>query len=230
MTPSRRLVASLLLIGVVTACHRIGLGSSAPQVNPELRIAAPDSFLVTFETTRGRFDVMARSRWAPVGADRFHELVRLHYYDGAAFFRVVPNFVAQFGIHHDSLVNRAWRVRRLADDSVRQGNRRGTLAFARGGPGSRTVQLFINLRDNARLDTSGVIGFPAFAEVVRGMEVVDSLYQGYGDAPRGQNDTSSTRRGPNQGRITSEGYAYLRRDFPRLDYIRTARIVREWRR
>jgi peptidyl-prolyl cis-trans isomerase A (cyclophilin A) len=233
---SRRSAPAVLLLAVA-ACVRVSVsrgGDSAPAPTPvnvaELRVATPDSFLVTFQTTKGSFDVMARSRWAPVGADRFYHLTRLGYYDGVAFFRVVPNFVAQFGIHHDSVVNAAWNRRRIADDSVRQGNRRGTLSFARGGPQTRTVQLFINLRDNARLDTSGVIGFPAFAEVVRGMDVVDSLYKGYGDAARpGDTSSTSTRRGPNQARITREGYAYLKRDFPLLDYVVTARVVQEWR-
>lgn len=238
----RRLIAApfaaCALAVSFSACMRVNVSrdrASAPSLD-ELRRAAPDSFLIAFETTRGRFDVMARSNWAPVGVDRLYHLVRLGYYDGIAFFRVVPNFVAQFGIHHDSAVNHAWRNRRLADDAlcrgprdaqVCQANKRGTIAYARGGAGTRTVQLFINLRDNVRLDTANTFGFAPIAEVVGGMDVVDSLYRGYGDAAR-PGDTSSTRRGPSQDSIRIRGYDYLRRRFPLLDYIRTARIVREW--
>jgi cyclophilin family peptidyl-prolyl cis-trans isomerase len=183
-----------------------------------LDLATPDSFLVTFETTRGQFDVMAHLRWAPVGTDRFYELVRRRYYDSVYVFRVVKGFVAQFGLHGDPDVNAAWRNRRIADDRVREGNTRGRLSFARSGPGTRTTQLYINFADNIRLDTSGTIGFPAFAEVVRGMEVVDSLNAEYGGAPSQRQDS-----------ISRQGNAYLQRAFPNLDMIRTARIVREWR-
>jgi peptidyl-prolyl cis-trans isomerase A (cyclophilin A) len=184
-----------------------------------LDLATPDSFLVSFETTRGRFDVMAYSRWAPVGTDRFYELVHRHFYDSVIVFRVVKGFVAQFGIHGDPAVSAAWRNRRIADDQVREGNKRGRLSFARGGPGTRTTQLFVNFADNARLGTSGTIGFPAFAEVVKGMDVVDSLYAGYGGTPSGRQDS-----------ISRQGNAYLRRAFPKLDMIKTARIIQEWRR
>jgi peptidyl-prolyl cis-trans isomerase A (cyclophilin A) len=184
-----------------------------------LDFTAPDSFLVAFETTRGRFDVMAHSRWAPVGTDRFYELVHRRFYDSVIVFRVVKGFVAQFGINGDPAVAAAWRNRRIADDMVREGNKRGRLSFARSGPGTRTTQLFINFADNVRLDTSGTIGFPAFAEVVRGMDVVDSLNAEYGGAPSQHQDS-----------IGRQGNAYLRRAFPKLDMIKTARIVQEWRR
>jgi peptidyl-prolyl cis-trans isomerase A (cyclophilin A) len=208
---------------VATACapfNRTGARMRAQRdsVFMPLDLATPDSFLVAFETTKGRFDVMARKAWAPVGTDRFYELVHRHFYDSVIVFRVVKGFVAQFGISGDPAVSAAWRNRRIADDQVREGNKRGRLAFARGGPGTRTTQLFINFADNARLDTSGVIGFPAFAEVVRGMEVVDSLNGEYGGAPSGRQDS-----------ISRQGNAYLRRAFPKLDAIRTARIVQEWR-
>jgi cyclophilin family peptidyl-prolyl cis-trans isomerase len=239
MTPARRIVVFILLLGAVsaTACipasranARVTAASDSvwaaraalaarDSVFMPLDLATPDSFLVTFETTKGRFDVMAHSRWAPVGADRFYELVYRRFYDSVYVFRVVKGFVAQFGISGDPRVSAAWRTRRIADDQVREGNRRGRLAFARGGPGSRTTQLYINFADNARLDTSGTIGFPAFAEVVRGMEVVDSLNGEYGGAPSQRQDS-----------ISRLGNAYLRRAFPNLDMITTARIVQEWRR
>ena len=183
---------------------------------------APDSFRVAFETSRGRFDVVAHRAWAPIGVDRFHDLVRRRYYDEARFFRVVSGFVAQFGLAGDPRVTEAWRSRPIPDEPVRQTNRRGRLAFARGGPNTRSAQLYINLRDNARLDTLDGFGFPPIAEVVSGLGVVDSLFAGYGEAaPRGS--------GPPQDSIRAQGNAYLRRAFPRLDFIRRARVVRAWR-
>src|SRR6185436_2545296 len=192
MTSIHRFVVLAAAVGA-TSCM-VGRGARGSGVN--LDVAVPDSFVVAFETSRGRFDVMARTQWAPVGVDRFYQLVSVHYYDEARFFRVVKDFVAQFGLPADPTRNKAWRVRRIADEPVRHGNLRGTLSYARGGAGTRTVQLFINLKDNVRLDTANTFGFPAFAEVISGMSVVDSLYQGYGDsAPRApaqsaQRDTS----------------------------------------
>ena len=246
MTNVRRLIAVVVATGT-TACVA-GLGGRRPAFDPD--VAVPDSFVVAFETSRGRFDVMARTQWAPVGVDRFYQLVGVHYYDDARFFRVVKDFVAQFGLPADPSRNKAWRARRIADEPVRHGNLRGTLSYARGGAGTRTTQLFINLKDNARLDTANTFGFPAFAEVTSGMAVVDSLYQGYGDAaprppaavqrdttPRTvvrrdttQRDTTTRARlGPSQDSITRQGTPYLVRGWPKLDYIKTARVVREWR-
>jgi cyclophilin family peptidyl-prolyl cis-trans isomerase len=232
MRTVRRLVVFAVAVGT-TSCMA-GLGGRA-SFNADT--AVPDSFVVAFETSRGRFDVMAHTEWSPAGVDRFYQLVNVHFYDDARFFRVVKDFVAQFGIPGDPSRNKAWRLRRLADEPVRKGNSRGRLAYARGGPGTRTVQLFINLKDNARLDTLNGYGFPAFAEVVSGMSVVDSLYQGYGEAaPRPtaqattQRDTSSrVRLGPQQDSITVQGTPYLLRGWPKLDYIKKARVVREWR-
>ena len=223
MMPGR--LAALGLVGTlgIVSCAR----PTARDQPASLRLAVPDSFLVRFETTRGPFDAMVRTSWAPVGADRFFDLVRRRFYDDVYFFRVVPGFVAQFGLSGDPAITAAWRIRRIADDSVRHGNARGTISFARGGPGTRTTQVYINLRDNFRLDTLNGFGFPAFAEVVAGMDVVDSLHSGYSAPPAG-----STRRegpaGPSQDSISRVGNAYLARHFPRLDRILTARIVQEW--
>jgi cyclophilin family peptidyl-prolyl cis-trans isomerase len=226
--PFRRLPLLLLLTQIVLVAACAAWSPRRDRARAALAVSTPDSFLVAFETSRGRFDVMAHSRWAPVGVDRFYDLTRRHYYDEVRFFRVVKNFVAQFGISADPAITAAWRGRRIADDSVRHGNVRGALAYARGGPGTRTVQLFINLRDNARLDTSGKIGFPAFAEVVSGMEVVDSLYAGYGEAtPR--TGPVAGRSGPAQDSLSRQGNAYLARGWPKLDYVKKARIVKEWR-
>jgi peptidyl-prolyl cis-trans isomerase A (cyclophilin A) len=191
-------------------------------------VAVPDSFVVAFETTRGRFDVMARKNWAPTGVDRLYSLIRSRHYDNARFFRVVKDFVAQFGLSGNPRIDDAWKIRRIADEPVRHTNARGTIAYARGGPGTRTVQLFINLRPNPRLDTLSGFGFPPIAEVVDGMAVVDSLYSGYGDGAA-RSGPQPGRAGPSQDSITTQGNAYLLRGWPKLDYIKTARVVKEWR-
>jgi peptidyl-prolyl cis-trans isomerase A (cyclophilin A) len=182
---------------------------------PELNRPAPDRYKVLFETTEGDFVLEVVSEWAPIGARRFYNLVSEGYYDGARFFRVLPGFVAQFGIHAVPEVSAAWRQATVPDDAVTQVNRRGTITFATAGANTRTVQLFINLVDNERLDA---MGFAPFGMVTGGMDVVDRLHGDYGEgAPGGQ--------GPDQGRIQAEGEAYLARDFPLLDRILRARIV-----
>jgi peptidyl-prolyl cis-trans isomerase A (cyclophilin A) len=215
--PVRATLAVAAMLAAAGACAR-----RSPIPRPgERAVVAPDSFRVAFETTRGRFDVVAHRAWAPAGVDRFYDLVRRRYYDDVSFFRVVPGFVAQFGLSGDPRVSDAWRANTIPDEPVRETNRRGRISFARGGRNTRTVQLFINLRDNPRLDTLNAFGFPPIGEVVDGMQVVDSLYSGYGEAvPRGQ--------GPVQDSIRAQGNAYLARGFPRLDYIRRARVVRKW--
>jgi peptidyl-prolyl cis-trans isomerase A (cyclophilin A) len=218
----RTRLISAVAIGLA-ALALVGCRPSSPMPRTNERpVVAPDSFRVAVETTRGRFDAVAHRAWAPLGVDRFYDLVRRHYYDDARFFRVVSGFVAQFGLSGNPRVSEAWRSRPIADEPVRESNRRGRIAFARGGPNTRTTQLYINLRDNTRLDTLGGFGFPPIAEVVSGMQVVDSLHAGYGEGPpRG--------RGPAQDSIRATGNDYLRRSFPRLDFIRRARVVREWR-
>jgi peptidyl-prolyl cis-trans isomerase A (cyclophilin A) len=211
-------VAALILVAAPAGCAR---RSPMPRAN-ERAVVAPDSFRVAFETSRGRFDVVAHRAWSPIGVDRFYDLVRRRYYEDARFFRVVSGFVAQFGLAGDPRVTEAWLSRTIPDEPVRQSNRRGRIAYARAGPNTRSVQLYINLRDNPRLDALNGFGFPPIAEVVSGMEVVDSLYGGYGEGrPVG--------RGPVQDSIRARGNEYLERAFPRLDYVRTARVVREWK-
>ncbi|HEY0969401.1 MAG TPA: peptidylprolyl isomerase [Gemmatimonadales bacterium] len=216
-----RLVA-LALVATFAACMR----GESPLLVPEpaaLAAPAPDSFVVRFETTRGPFDLLVRRAWSPNGADRLHYLVRHGFYDGVRFFRVVPDFVAQFGLSGDTALAEVWRERTIPDDTVRASNRRGTVAFARAGPETRTTQLYINLKDNPKLDTLNGFGFPPVGEVVSGMDaVVDSLYQGYGEGPpRGA--------GPSQDSIRVLGTPYLEREFPELDWVRRATVVREWR-
>jgi peptidyl-prolyl cis-trans isomerase A (cyclophilin A) len=176
---------------------------------------APNEFLVRFETSKGPFVMEVHREWAPRGADRFYRLVQSRYFDNVRFFRVVSSFMAQFGMHGNPNVNVAWDELPIQDDSVRQSNRRGYVSFATAGPNSRTTQLFINTVNNRPLDE---IGFAPFARVIQGMEVIDSLYADYGDAP-------PAGMGPDQTRIKLEGNAYLEREFPKLDFIRTARIV-----
>lgn len=175
---------------------------------------APAVFKATFETSKGDFVIEVHREWAPTGADRFFNLVKHGFYDDVRFFRVIAGFMAQFGIHGDPKVAALWRDERIMDDPVKEHNTRGTITFATAGPNTRTTQVFINYGDNARLDS---LGFAPFGQVVAGMEVVDQLYAGYGEgAPRG--------KGPNQGKIQTEGNTYLTSQFPQLDYIKKATI------
>jgi peptidyl-prolyl cis-trans isomerase A (cyclophilin A) len=175
---------------------------------------APATYKVTLDTSKGPIVIDVHRDWAPNGADRFYNLVKSGFYDNVRFFRVIPNFMAQFGIHGDPAVASAWRQAQIKDDPVKQSNLRGFVTFATAGPNTRTTQLFINFKDNSSLDKQG---FAPFGEVSKGMDVVDKIYDGYGEgAPRG--------RGPDQGRLQSEGNAYLQKDFPKLDYIKTATI------
>jgi len=213
-------VASLV---AASACERAKQPEKAPVAETTATVAsqpktaaAPDSFFVAFETGKGRFVVQAMRAWAPRGVDRFYRLVNDHYYDRVKFFRVLPNFMAQFGIHGDPATDKKWIDANIPDDPVVQSNRRGFVTYATGGPNTRTTQLFINTRDNQRLDA---MGFAPLGKVIKGMEVVDRLYTGYGEgAPGG--------RGPMQDRIHGEGNAYLNKSFPKLDSIVTARVVR----
>jgi peptidyl-prolyl cis-trans isomerase A (cyclophilin A) len=176
---------------------------------------APDTYRAGFQTSAGDFVVEVHREWSPAGADRFYNLVSNGYYDGTRFFRVLEDFIAQWGIHGDPEVSWAWAEATIPDDPVVQGNVRGTITYAMGGPNTRTTQVFINFKDNAYLDSSG---FAAFGEVVEGMDVVDSLYKGYGEgAPQGN--------GPEQWMIHQDGNTYLESNFPELDYIIEARIV-----
>lgn len=186
--------------------------ASAAQADP----VAPDTFRVAFETGKGRFVVEAIRAWAPLGVDRFHQLVTIGYFDKVKFFRVLPNFMAQFGISGDPAMNKQWGTRVIRDDPVKESNKRGMVTFATAGPNTRSTQLFINTRDNARLDP---MGFAPIGRVIEGIDVVTKLYNGYGEgAPEGQ--------GPNQTIAEANGNAYLNARFPRLDSVITARIVR----
>jgi len=183
---------------------------------PEWKEKAPDKFRAKFTTSKGDFTVLVERAWAPLGADRFYGLVKNGYFDNVRFFRVVSNFMAQFGIHGAPEVNKVWREATIKDDPVVKSNLRGWLSFATRGPNTRTTQIFINFQDkNRSLDSQN---FAPFGQVIEGMEIVDKLTSKYGDGPpRG--------RGPDQSRIQSEGNAYLNADFKELDFVKTARIV-----
>jgi peptidyl-prolyl cis-trans isomerase A (cyclophilin A) len=217
----QRTAALALLAASIVA---IGCSHGSPLLRPtpeELLAPAPDSFRVEFQTTRGSFAVMAHRDWAPYGVDRFYFLVDNGYYDGTYFFRVVKGYVAQWGISGVPRIDSAWRGRTIGDDPVVRGNQRGMIAFARSGPHSRNTQLYVDLADNPKLDTLGGIGFAPIAQVVDGMSVVETLYAGYGEGPpRG--------KGPSQDSIARSGNAYLKRNFPLLDHILTARVTRAW--
>lgn len=176
---------------------------------------APEVFDVDFKTTKGDLRIRVTRSWAPLGADRFYNLVTAGYFKQIAFFRVIEGFMAQFGIHGDPEVNAAWRSARISDDPVSQSNERGTISFATAGPNTRTVQMFINFGDNGSLDSHG---FAPFGKVIEGMKTIDSLYKGYGEgAPRG--------RGPDQMMLQDRGNAYLKDGFPNLDYILDAQVA-----
>ena len=185
-------------------------GGAPSLMNPaSLRAKAPDSYKVQFTTTKGDFVVEVHRDWAPLGADRFYNLVRAGFFTDAAFFRVVPNFMVQFGLNANPAVNSAWQKANIVDDRVTQSNKRGYITFATAGPNTRTTQLFINFKDNAFLDSQG---FAPFGTVIEGMDVVDKINSAYGERP-------------DQGRITAEGKAYLDKNFPQLDHITAAKVT-----
>lgn len=174
-----------------------------------LKAKAPDVFEVKFTTTKGDFVVQVNRAWAPLGADRFYNLVKHGFFNGAPFFRVVPGFIIQFGLTPEPAVNRAWQNATIKDDPVTQSNKPGYLVFATAGPNTRTTQLFINFGANTFLDSQG---FAPFGQVTEGMDVVKNLYSGYGERP-------------DQGAITSQGKAYIEKNFPNIDSIKSTTVL-----
>ena len=177
---------------------------------------APEVFQVRFETTRGFFTIEVHRSWAPHGADRFYNLTRAKFFDDSRFFRVRAGYIAQFGIPGDPTLAGIWQNQTIPDDPIQQSNTRGSVAYAMTGPGTRTTQLYINLRDNPQLDAQG---FSPLGTVVRGMDVVDRLNAEYGETAGGG------MRGGNQGPVFAGGNAYLDRNYPRLDHLVRAEIV-----
>jgi len=206
-------VLAVLLALVITAALTLGAGDLSDPAS--LNEKAPAVYQAKFDTSKGTFVIEVHRDWAPNGADRFYNLVKNGFYNDVRFFRVLEGFMAQFGINGDPSLSAVWRNANIKDDPVKQSNTRGMITFATAGPNTRTTQVFINFGDNAGLDGQG---FSPFGKVESGMDVVDSLYGGYGEgAPNGA--------GPDQGRVQSQGNAYLEKSFPKLDYIKTATIV-----
>lgn len=207
-----RKIIFLFIIVLVSACSKKVFQEKWTQKE------APESFKARFETTQGNFDIMAKRSWSPQAVDRLYQLIKYGYYTDMAIFRVVPNFVAQFGIHKDSLANKGWNSMKIDDEPVVQGNDAMTIAFARGGVKTRTTQIFINLKDNHRLDTleyGGVKGFPVIAKVISGSENVLKFYNKHGD-----------KLGRRQDSIHKYGYDFLKRKYPEIDYIKKAYIIK----
>ncbi len=213
------ILIALCAVAIGLAFEQTGAqGSKGKLMNPALlKEKAPDVFRAKFETSKGAFVIEVTRAWAPNGADRFYNLVKNGFYDDCRFFRVVAGFMSQIGINGDPKVASAWMGANIPDDPVTQSNTRGFVTFAKtSAPNSRSTQIFINYADrNAALDAQG---FAPFGKVIEGMDVADSLYSGYGDAPpRGT--------GPEQSLIWAQGNAYLQKDFSKLDYVKTATIV-----
>ena len=203
---------ALLVPGIGAAAQgKTAVKTSAGLKDPAaLKAKAPAKFKAQFETTKGIFVVDVTRAWSPNGADRFYNLVKNGFFDGTKFFRVLPGFMAQFGIHGDPTISAKWQRANIADDKVLESNKRGFVTFATAGPNTRTTQLFINFGDNSRLDGDG---FSPFGKVSKGMEVVDKIFSGYGEQP-------------SQGQISMEGNKYLETNWPKLDSIKKATLLK----
>ena len=186
-------------------------GAAGSLKNPaSLKEQAPETYKASFDTSAGTFVVEVHRAWAPLGADRFYNIVKNGFFDDTRFFRVVSNFMVQFGLNGDPAVQAVWRNANLKDDPAKESNKKGYITFATAGPNTRTTQVFINYKDNGFLDSQG---FSPFGQVVSGMDVVEKINSQYAE-------------NPNQGRIQAEGNAYLTKEFPKLDYIKKAAIVK----
>jgi cyclophilin family peptidyl-prolyl cis-trans isomerase len=210
---------NLLLITIIIFVA-VNCTSRNPLINPandDLAVQAPAVFKVEFNTTKGNFIVEAKREYSPLAVDRFFYLINNNYYNNNKFFRVLPNFVVQWGMKGVPEIDSVWSDLGVADEPVKLSNNKGTIAFARGGPQTRSNQLFINLADNLQLDESNfneVTGFPAFGKVVNGMDVVETINAEY-------------LQNPNQDSISIQGNKYLDRAYPNLDYIISAKIATE---
>lgn len=208
---------TLFAVGGLAAC---GLNAALYAPGPaEFEIQAPDSFLVDVETSEGTFTVKMRRHWSPAGVDRVWHLMDQNFYAGAKIYRVVDGFVAQWGYTGDPVLDSIWRDHPVADEPTVGSNTRGVISFARGGPETRSYQLFVNLVDNVRLDdaeSGGVVGYPPVGEIESGIEVIDGFYGAYAE------------RTPRQDSIRALGNDYLRREYPQLDSIIETRITGFW--
>ena len=200
----------LLLISLIVTC--------SPKIFKEkwTQKQSPEQFKARFETTQGDFDIIAKRGWSPQGVDRLYQLIKSEFYTDIALFRVIPEFVVQFGINNDSILNNSWGKYKIADEAVLQKNDSMAISFARDGVNSRTTQIFINLKDNHRLDTvnyNDVKGFPVIAKITKGMETVHKF-------------NSTKDNVPDQDSINKYGNDYLKRNYPKLDYIKKAYIIK----
>jgi len=211
MTLRSSLAALAVVVASATVVSaQVDLAKTAKLSNPsQLNEKAPATYKAKFETTKGPFVVEVHREWAPLGADRFYNLVKAGFYDDGRLFRVIPDFMVQFGINGNTAVQSKWLNANLKDDPVKQSNKRGFITFATAGPNTRTTQVFVNYADNARLDRQG---FVPFGEVVSGMDVLDKLFSGYGEKPNAGNA------------YLMKGNAYVTENFPKLDYIKKATI------
>jgi peptidyl-prolyl cis-trans isomerase A (cyclophilin A) len=199
------LVASFVAAG---QAGKVDFSKAKLKTPAQLTETAPATYKVAFDTSAGPFVVEVHRDWAPKAADRFYNLVKNGFFDDARFFRVVPNFMVQFGISGDPAIAAAWQKANITDDPVKESNKRGYVTFATAGPNTRTTQVFINFKNNAGLDRQG---FAPFGEVTSGMDVVDKINAQYGEQP-------------NQGSIQAEGNTYLKAKFPKMDYIKKATV------
>ena len=212
----RLVLATIIAVApaVVAVAQEAGSGVNLAKAKlrtpAQLNEQAPPTYKAQFETSKGNFVVEVHRDWAPKGADRFYNLVKNGFFDDTRFFRVVPDFMVQFGINGDPNIQKVWRTANIQDDPVKQSNKKGYVTFANAGPNTRSTQVFINFKDNAFLDKQP---FPPFGEVVSGMDVVEKISSQYGEKP-------------NQTTIQAEGNAYLNKEFPKLDYIKKATIAK----
>jgi peptidyl-prolyl cis-trans isomerase A (cyclophilin A) len=206
----KNIASAALVLAAIALSRPVSAATDPALLTPAaLNAKAPARYDVALKTTAGTFVVEVTRAWAPRGADRFYNLVKHGFFTDAAFFRVVPGFVVQFGLSANPAVNKAWSGASIKDDAVTQSNRPGYLSFASAGPNTRTTQLFVDLGDNARLDG---MGFSPFGKVISGMNVVGKIYSGYGESP-------------DQTAIVAQGKGYLDKNFPKLDRIVSAKIV-----
>lgn len=195
----------MVVLTLATSCRK-----AAQEAGP-----APAEYKVLLQTSKGDLVISVHRDWAPLGADRFYELTKAGFYDDDRFFRALRGFVVQFGVNGDPKINKKWSEMPISDDPPKVSNKPGTVTFATSGPNSRSTQIFINIGDNSRLDDQG---FTPFGEVTQGLDNVQNFYMDYGDGPPSGN-------GPDQAAIADVGNAYLEEHFPRLDYIKTARVL-----
>jgi len=208
-------IASMMIVSMFIAA---AAGSATAQVNLEklmnpaqLNETAPDKFKVKFDTSKGEFTIEVTRAWAPNGADRFYNLVKNGFYDNCKFFRAIEGFMVQFGVNGNPKISAALSTANIKDDPVKQSNTRGYITYATAGPNTRTTQVFINYGDNSRLDKDG---FSPFGKVTNGMNIVESLYNKYAGKPSDYQDE-----------IKRIGNAFLEKNFPNLDFIKSATIV-----